>query len=111
MQHSPTDSFTSFASAEVKAFVVLAPSGAEFRSRAALRAVETFLKGCFPKLDFHANGDGLPFEGDYKVLPICGVADRDPDTLNMLVLPDRVLMSGIAAALKGFRPGHSPTLH
>ncbi|CCV06627.1 hypothetical protein MESS2_340028 [Mesorhizobium metallidurans STM 2683] len=109
--HSTFDLSTSFASAEVNSFVVLAPSGKEFRSQAALRAVETFLKGCFPKVDFYANGDGLPFEGDYKVLPICGVADEDHDTLNMLVLPDRVLMSGIAAALKGFRPGHAPTLH
>lgn len=105
--HSTMNTSPSSASAEVNSFVVLAPSGTEFRSQAALREVESFLKGCFPKLDFYANGDGLPFEGDYKVLPICGVADNDP----ILVLPDRVLMRGIAAALKGFRPGHSPTLH
>lgn len=105
--HSTTGTSTSLASPEVNSFVVLAPSGTEFRSHAALREVETFLKGCFPKLDFYANGEGLAFEGDYKVLPICGVADEDP----MLVLPDRVLMRGIVAALKGFRPGHSPTLH
>jgi hypothetical protein len=109
--HSAIDISGSPAGAEVNSFVVLAPSGAEFRSATALREVETFLKGCFPKVDFYANGDGLAFEGDYKVLPVCGLAGEDPDGLHMLVLPDRALMQGIAAALKGFRPGHSPTLN
>jgi hypothetical protein len=109
--HSAIDISGSPVADVVDSFVVLAPSGADYRSAAALREVELFLKGCFPKLDFYASGDALPFEGDYKVLPICGDAGDDPDTLRKLVYPDRALMLGIAAALKGYRPGHQPTLN
>ncbi|MER9870198.1 hypothetical protein NKJ35_24025 [Mesorhizobium sp. M0136] len=93
----------------VDSFVVLAPSGA--RSDAALREVEAFLKGCFPEYDFLANGEAMPFDGDYQVLPIRGVVSDEPDTLRMLDYPEQSVMMGIAAALKGFRPGRPPALN
>ncbi|MER8967265.1 hypothetical protein NKI25_16325 [Mesorhizobium sp. M0808] len=55
---------------EVDRFIILPPSGA--RSESDLRGVEAYLKSCFPEYDFFANGDILPFDGDYQVLPICG---------------------------------------
>ncbi|MER8408137.1 hypothetical protein NKH16_26290 [Mesorhizobium sp. M1307] len=47
----------------------------------------------------------MPFEGDYQVLPICGVGGDVPGTLRVLDYPEHSVMMGIAAALKGFRPG------
>lgn len=93
---------------EVDSFVILAPSGA--RSDAALREVEAFLKGCFPEYDFLANGEALPFEGDYEVLPICGVSDEDGEP-RTLPYPEQSVMMGIAAALKSFRPGQPAALN
>lgn len=89
---------------EVTSFVVLVPSVADFRSERALREVETFLKGRFPGLDFMASGDALPFEGDYQVLPLCGVPGNEPGTLLLLDHPGEALMQAISAALHGFRP-------
>ncbi|WP_376704459.1 hypothetical protein RQ479_06190 [Mesorhizobium sp. ISC25] len=92
---------------EVDSFVVLAPSNA--RSDASLREVEAFLKRCFPEYDFLANGQAMPFDGDYQVLPICGVVGDEPDALRDY--PEQSVMMGIAAALKGFRPGRAPALN
>ncbi|MER8455872.1 hypothetical protein NKH24_06995 [Mesorhizobium sp. M1300] len=93
----------------VDSFVILAPSNARFD--AALREVESFLKGCFPEYDFLANGESTPFDGDYEVLPICGFGGDDPGTLRVLDYPEQSVMMGIAAALKGFRPGMPPSLN
>jgi hypothetical protein len=89
---------------EVSSFVVLPPSG-PFRAEAALRGIEAFLAGRFPGLVFYANGDGAPFEGDYRLVPICGVPGDEPDTLRMLNYPPQALLHAIDAALKLFRPG------
>ncbi|MER9217144.1 hypothetical protein NKI54_35210 [Mesorhizobium sp. M0663] len=83
-------------------FVILAPTGA--RSAAALREVEAFLKGLFPEFDFMANGEAMPFDGNYEVLPICGVSGAAGEP-NTLPYPDQSVMMGISAALKGFAPG------
>ncbi|MER8387333.1 hypothetical protein NKH14_17750 [Mesorhizobium sp. M1380] len=107
--HSAIDISAMPAGDEVDSFIILPPSGA--RSEAALRGVEAFLKGCFPEFEFFANGDALPFEGDYHVLPICGVGGDEPGTLRVLDHPDQSVMMGIAAALKGFRPGKPPALN
>ncbi|MER8420271.1 hypothetical protein [Mesorhizobium sp. M1329] len=61
--------------------------------------------------DFFANGDTEPFEGDYQALPICGVGGDEPGTLRVLDHPEQSVMMGIAAALKGFRPGRTPALN
>lgn len=89
---------------EASSFVVLAPSGADFRSEPALREVEAFLKGSFPGLEFYANGDAPPFDGGYQVLPIRGVPGDDPDTLRMLDHPGEAVMLAIGTALQGYRP-------
>ncbi|MER9961614.1 hypothetical protein NKJ72_11715 [Mesorhizobium sp. M0045] len=104
--HSAIDISGMPAGDEVDSFVILAPTGS--RSAAALRQVEAFLKGCFPEYDFLANGESSPFEGDYAVLPICGVSDEggEPRTLPY---PDQSL--GIAAALKGFKLGLPPAFN
>ncbi|MER8389163.1 hypothetical protein NKG60_26425 [Mesorhizobium sp. M1428] len=69
------------------------------------------LKRCFPEYDFFLNGDTEPFEGDYQILPICGVGGDEPGTLRVLDRPEQSVMMGIAAALKGFRPGRTPALN
>ncbi|MER9829146.1 hypothetical protein NKJ51_12265 [Mesorhizobium sp. M0134] len=107
--HSAIDISGMPAGDEVDSFIILPPSGA--RSDAALREVEAFLKVCFPKYDFLANGESMPFDGDYEVLPICGVGGDEPGTLRVLDHPDQSVMMGIAAALKGFRPGQKPLLN
>ncbi|MES0168267.1 hypothetical protein NKJ87_20130 [Mesorhizobium sp. M0027] len=107
--HSAIDISGMPAGDEVDSFIILPPSGA--RSDAALREVEAFLKGCFPEYEFLANGEIMPFDGEYQVLPICGVGGEEPGTLRMLDHPDQSVMMGIAAALKGFRPGQKPALN
>ncbi|MER9596678.1 MULTISPECIES: hypothetical protein [unclassified Mesorhizobium] len=94
---------------EVDSFVIAPPSGA--RSEAVLREVEAFLKGCFPEYDFLANGDGVPFQDDYQVVPIRCVCGDEPGTHRLLGYPDQSVMMGIAAALKGFRLGLPPALN
>lgn len=88
---------------EVSSFVVLPPSG-PFRAEAALRGIEAFLAGRFPGLVFYASGDVEPFEGDYRLVPICGVPGEEPDCLRMLDYPPQALLLAIDAALKLFRP-------
>lgn len=88
---------------EVSSFVVLPPSG-PFRAEAALRGVETFLADRFPGLLFYASAGAAPFEGDYRLVPICGVPGDQPDTLRMLDYPPQALLLAIEAALKLFRP-------
>ncbi|MER9972948.1 MULTISPECIES: hypothetical protein [unclassified Mesorhizobium] len=53
----------------------------------------------------------MPFDGDYRVLLICGVGGDEPRTLRALDYPDQSVMMGIAAALKGFRFGQKPALN
>ncbi|MER8555514.1 hypothetical protein NKH69_00015 [Mesorhizobium sp. M0976] len=53
----------------------------------------------------------MPFDGDYQVLPVCGVVGDDPDTLRMLDYPEQSVTMGITTALKGFRPGQPPALN
>ncbi|UDL90353.1 hypothetical protein LGH82_02935 [Mesorhizobium sp. PAMC28654] len=93
--------------AEVSSFVILAPSG-QFRTDKALRQVEAFLADRFPTLTFYANGDTPPFDGDYNIVPICGVPGKEPDSIRMLDYPPRSLMLAIDAALQGFRPTGLP---
>lgn len=83
--HSAIDISGMSAGDEVDSLVILAPTGA--RSAAALREIEAYLKGCFPEYDFLANGEALPFEGDYQVLPICGVGGEEPGTLRVPTTP------------------------
>ncbi|MER8925762.1 hypothetical protein [Mesorhizobium sp. M0859] len=106
--HSAIDISGMPAGDQVDSFIILPPSGA--RSGSALREVEAFLKGCFPEYDFLANGESTPFDGDYEVLPICGVSDEDGEP-RTLPYPDQSVMMGIAAALKGFRLGQEPALN
>lgn len=73
--------------------------------------VEAFLKRCFPEYNFFANGDTESFEGDFQILPICGVDGEELGTLRVLDHPDQSVIMGIAAALKGFRPGQPPALN
>lgn len=89
---------------QVDSFIILPPSGA--RSDSALREVEA-LKGCFPEYEFLANGESMPFDGEYQVLPICGVGGDEPGTLRVLDHPDQLVMMGIAAALKVSGRGRS----
>ncbi|TPL49130.1 hypothetical protein FJ937_16730 [Mesorhizobium sp. B2-4-4] len=92
---------------EVNSFVILPPSGL-FRAGEALRGIEAFLAERFPGLAFYANGDIPPFEGDYKLVPIVGVAGDEPDTIRMLNSPSEALVRAINAALKLFRPAELP---
>ncbi|RWN30162.1 MAG: hypothetical protein EOR97_17475 [Mesorhizobium sp.] len=102
--HSAIDLSESHSDAtEVSSFVVLPPSG-PFRAEAALRGIEAFLGGRFPGLVFYASADAAPFEGDYRLVPICGVPGDQPDTLRMLDYPPQALLLAIDAALKLFRP-------
>ncbi|MER8778755.1 hypothetical protein NKL05_33355 [Mesorhizobium sp. C420B] len=57
------------------------------------------------------NGESMPFDGDYRVVPICGVGGDVPGTLRVLDYLDQSVMMGIAAALKGFRLGQPPVLN
>lgn len=93
---------------EIDSFVIVAPSGA--RSEADLRDVEIYLKSRFPDLEFFASGEE-PFEGDYLVVPMRGIAGEGEDALRMLDPPDPVLVLGIQAALKAFRPGQPPAIN
>jgi hypothetical protein len=92
---------------EVTSFVVLPPAG-PFRAEAALRGIEAFLASRFPGLLFYASADAELFEGDYRLVPICGVPGDQPDTLRMLDYPPQALLLSIEAALKLFRPAGLP---
>ncbi|RWB06048.1 hypothetical protein [Mesorhizobium sp.] len=107
--HSGIDISVTPAGDEVDSFIILPPSG--HRSEAALREVEAFLNRCFPEYNFFANGDTESFEGDFQILPICGVDGEELGTLRVLDHPDQSVIMGIAAALKGFRPGQPPALN
>ncbi|MER9651074.1 hypothetical protein [Mesorhizobium sp. M0199] len=87
-------------------FIILPPSGA--RSQSALRGVEAFLKSCFPEQDLFQRRH-LAFDGDYQVLPICGVGGDEPGRLRVLECPTQWM--GIAAALKAFRLGRPPAVN
>lgn len=101
--HSAIDLSERPGATEVTSFVILPPSGA-FRADEALRGIEAFLTKRFPGLNFYANGDIPPFEGDYKLVPIVGVAGDEPDSIRMLNSPVPALLLAIDAALKLFRP-------
>ncbi|TPJ83885.1 hypothetical protein FJ422_16565 [Mesorhizobium sp. B2-6-3] len=105
--HSAIDLSEQPGATDVSSFVILPPSGV-FRAIGALRGIEAFLAERFPGLAFYANGDIPPFEGDYKLVPIVGVAGDDPDSIRMLNSPSEALLRAIDAALKLFRPAELP---
>ncbi|WP_292653955.1 hypothetical protein [Mesorhizobium sp.] len=75
---------------EVDSFIILPPLGR--RSEPVLREVDAFLKRFFPEYDLFANGDTEPFQGDFQILPICGVGGDEPGTLRILNPPEQSVM-------------------
>ncbi|MBZ9678938.1 hypothetical protein [Mesorhizobium sp. ES1-1] len=105
--HSAIDIASRPDATDVDSFVILPPSG-PYRADGALRAVEDFMADRFPGIGFYAHGDIPAFDGDYKLVPIVGVAGDEPDSIRMLNAASDGLLQAIDAALKLFRPAGLP---